>query len=139
RLGGDVTLVDESYNSNPRALEGALHGLAGLPARRRVAVLGDMLELGPYAPVFHEDAGRRAAREGWAPLVTVGPLARLMAEGARAEGLDGAEIASFETSDEAAAAVPDLVRPGDLVLVKGSRGMKLETVVERLKARYKEA
>ena len=139
RLGRGVTLVDESYNSNPRALEGALRGLAGLPAARKVAVLGDMLELGPSAPVFHEEAGRQAAREGWAPLVTVGPLGRRMAEGARSEGLDASEIASFETAEEAAAAVPGLVRPGDLVLVKGSRGMRLETVVERLKARLKEA
>lgn len=138
-LGGGVTVVDESYNSNPRALEGALRGLAGLPARRRVAVLGDMLELGDRGPVFHEEAGRQAARTGWAPLVTVGPLARRMAEGARDEGLDASEIASFAAPEEAAAAVPDLVRPGDLVLVKGSRGMRLETVVDALKARFKEA
>jgi UDP-N-acetylmuramoyl-tripeptide--D-alanyl-D-alanine ligase len=138
RLGGDVVLVDESYNSNPRALEAALGGLAGLPARRRVAVLGDMLELGPHAAVFHEEAGRQAARAGWSPLVTVGPLARRMAEGARSEGLDAAEVASYETAEEAAEAVAGLVRPGDLVLVKGSRGVKLEAVVERLKAGFKE-
>ena len=138
RLGRGVTLVDESYNSNPRALAGALRGLAGLPARRKVAVLGDMLELGSHAPIFHEEAGRQAAREGWAPLITVGPLGRRMAEGALAEGLDASEIASFETPEEAAAAVPDLIRPGDLVLVKGSRGMRLETVVERLKDLFKE-
>ena len=138
RLGREVGLVDESYNSNPRALEAALRGLAGLPARRKVAVLGDMLELGPEAPAFHAEAGRQAARSGWTLLVAVGPLSRRAAEAAREEDGTATEIVSFDTADQAAAAIPDLVRPGDLILVKGSRGMKLEKVVESLTARLKE-
>ncbi len=138
RLGRDVTLIDESYNSNPRALEAALRGLAGLPGRRRVAVLGDMLELGQDGPAFHAEAGRQAARAGWTLLITVGPLSRRMAEAAREAGRDAAEVASFDTAEEAAAVVPGLIRPGDLILIKGSRGIELEKVVESLTAHFKE-
>ncbi len=137
-LGKDVRLVDDSYNSNPIALETALKSLALLPAGRRVAVLGDMLELGAKEREFHLEAGRTAALSGWDLLVTVGPLAGLMAEGAAAAGMDRARIVSFADSGEAARAVPPLVAAGDLVLVKGSRGMKMEKIVESLRERLGE-
>jgi UDP-N-acetylmuramoyl-tripeptide--D-alanyl-D-alanine ligase len=137
-LGKGVRLVDDTYNSNPKALETALKSLALLPAGRRVAVLGDMLELGAKEREFHLEAGRTAALSGWDLLVTVGPLAGLMAEGAAAAGMDRARIVSFADSGEAGRAVPPLVAAGDLVLVKGSRGVKMEKIVESLRERLGE-
>jgi UDP-N-acetylmuramoyl-tripeptide--D-alanyl-D-alanine ligase len=138
RLSGGITVIDDSYNSSPLALESALRGYAHLPARRRIAVLGDMLELGPEAPRYHESAGRQAYKFGWEIVAAVGPLARTIAEGARAEGLAASGILEFATSAEAADALPEFIAPGDLVLIKGSRGVRMERIVERLSAVFKE-
>jgi UDP-N-acetylmuramoyl-tripeptide--D-alanyl-D-alanine ligase len=137
-LGKDIRLLDDSYNSNPGALDAALKTLALLSAPRRVAVLGDMLELGEKEGEFHAGAGRTAARSGWDLLVTVGPLARRMAEGAAAAGMDRARILSFADSVEAAGGLVPLLREGDLILIKGSRGLRMERIVEALKERIKE-
>lgn len=138
RLSRSLQVIDDSYNSNPKALEAALKGLASLPARRRVAVLGDMLELGPTEADFHRQAGRQVAENGWKFLLAVGPLARHIAEGAMAGGLPEGRVLTFSNSDEAAARISALVKDGDLILVKGSRGIKTERVVERLKDDFKE-
>ena len=135
---GGVRVLDDSYNSNPRALETALASLAGLPARRKVAVLADMLELGAGEIEYHRRAGETAARTGWDVLVAVGPLAAHIAEGAAAAGLAASAIHRFPDSGAAATAVAAIVRDGDLVLVKGSRGMRTETIVAALAARGKE-
>ncbi|HEX4824649.1 MAG TPA: UDP-N-acetylmuramoyl-tripeptide--D-alanyl-D-alanine ligase [Candidatus Polarisedimenticolaceae bacterium] len=136
-LPGGVIVVDDTYNSNPEALASVLATLAAsTPPGRRVLVMGDMLELGPEAPEFHRSSGELAARSGVALVVGVGPLARHAVEAARRAGVDaqGADDAA-----QAARLVPPLVRPGDLVVVKGSRGVKLELVVEALVARQGEA
>ena len=138
QLDHGLQLIDDSYNSNPKALEAALKGLASLPAERRVAVLGDMLELGPAEADFHRQAGRQVAADGWDLLLAVGPLARHIAEGAVAAGLPRARVLTFTTSDEAARSISTLIEDGDLILVKGSRGIKIERVVERLKDAFKE-
>jgi UDP-N-acetylmuramoyl-tripeptide--D-alanyl-D-alanine ligase len=130
RLSGGTVLYDDSYNSNPRALEAALASLAGVQAGRRVAVLGDMLELGEKEGEFHRQAGRVLARSGWDVLVAVGPLASLIAEGALESGLDRGSIHLFQDSGSAAARITRLIRPGDLVLVKGSRGIKTDIIVD---------
>jgi UDP-N-acetylmuramoyl-tripeptide--D-alanyl-D-alanine ligase len=141
RLEGGIVLVDDSYNSNPdalsRALESAAAGLAGLTdqgprvAGRRVAILGDMLELGPEAGRFHREAGRRAAELGFDPVVGVGPMAEGMVVGAQAAG---AEAIHLENATAAADWAERCLRPGDLVLIKGSRGIGLDRVVERILA-----
>ena len=134
RLGG-VTVIDDSYNANPTATRQALDVLAReRTAARRVAVIGEMLELGDGAMDLHEDVGRAAARSMVDILLTVGggPAAAL-AKAAIAAGMPAANVQYFATSDEAAAAIAGLVRPGDLVLVKGSRGVRTDRVVERLK------
>jgi UDP-N-acetylmuramoyl-tripeptide--D-alanyl-D-alanine ligase len=136
--GGGVRVYDDSYNSNPRALEAALKSLAALPAARKVAVLADMLELGATAEELHRRAGKVLAAAGWDVLVAVGPLAAAIADGASAAGMSAAMIHRFADAASAAAAMGGIVRPGDLVLVKGSRGMKAEAVVEALAARGKE-
>ncbi|HYU30676.1 MAG TPA: UDP-N-acetylmuramoyl-tripeptide--D-alanyl-D-alanine ligase [Thermoanaerobaculia bacterium] len=119
---GTYTLVDDSYNSNPDAVGKALEGAKQLPGRRWLAVLGDMLELGPEGPRFHREAGELAARLGFAPVLGVGELSRELAADAdwRPDAASAAEWAAAE------------VREGDVLLVKGSRGVKLDQVVRRL-------
>ena len=138
RLRKNIFVIDDSYNSNPRALEAALRSFSTLPARRKVAVLGDMLELGEAAAHFHEEAGQQAKRMGWDVLITVGPLGRFIAEGARSAGMSPDRIFSFTTNDEAADHILSLLREGDLVLVKGSRGIRTEKIVEKMKDALKE-
>ncbi|HOI44178.1 MAG TPA: cyanophycin synthetase, partial [Candidatus Aminicenantes bacterium] len=137
-LPGDIKILDDSYNSNPRALASALRSYSALPARRKVAVLADMLELGPEEKKYHLEAGECAARSGWDILVTIGRLAEDMARGARSAGMPGDRGLSFADSEAAAAAILDIAAAGDLILVKGSRGMKAERVVETLNNRGKE-
>lgn len=133
RFPNGIILIDDSYNSNPAALESALKDLSELEARRKVAVLGDMLELGETQASFHLEAGKQVHRNDWDLLVTIGPLSRQMAEGALQAGMDDRHIASFENSEKAADHVASLLEPGDLVLVKGSRGIRTEIIVQRLK------
>ncbi len=131
-----MTLVDDSYNSNPRALRGALEALsAERGCERRLAVLGEMLELGVETVALHEACGRAAAAAGLSYLVTVGGApARAMAEAAVAAGMPEFAVTHVPASDEAAEAIARVVRTGDVVLVKGSRGIHTEVVAERLKA-----
>jgi UDP-N-acetylmuramoyl-tripeptide--D-alanyl-D-alanine ligase len=137
-LGQGVTLVDDSYNANPLAVEAAVRVLAVAEGRRRrVAVLGDMLELGPTSPDIHRDTGRRVAGHVDV-LVGVGPLAAHLLEGAREAGLASAAVHGFDDAETAAREVPELVEPGDVVLVKGSRGVHTERVVEALASRLGE-
>ena len=133
RLQKNIHLIDDSYNSNPAALESDLKGLAGLPAKRKIAVLGDMLELGKTEAEFHTEAGKQAAEQGWDILVAVGPLSRHMAEGALSAGMKQDQVFLFKDSETAAGEIWSLVQEGDLVLVKGSRGIRMEKVVEKLK------
>jgi UDP-N-acetylmuramoyl-tripeptide--D-alanyl-D-alanine ligase len=139
RFAGGITVIDDSYNSSPLALAMALKSYVHLPAERRVAVLGDMLELGTGEKTYHEEAGQTAGRLGWDIVAAVGPRGRWIAEGARAAGLTAGATPEFEASDGAAEKIPGLLRPGDLVLVKGSRGVRMERIVERLAAYFKES
>ena len=135
RLGGGVTVVDDSYNANPTATRRALEVLAGAATTRRIAVLGEMLELGERSAELHETVGRAAADARVDLLLAVGGApARALAAAAVAAGMPAASVRYFATSDEAADAAAGLVHSGDLVLVKGSRGVKTDRVVERLKA-----
>jgi UDP-N-acetylmuramoyl-tripeptide--D-alanyl-D-alanine ligase len=131
---GGVTVVDDSYNSSPSALAQALEVLAAQDGRyRKAAVLGEMLELGAHAERLHRESGVRAAGSGLAWLVTVGGgPARLMGESAVAAGMPSQAVRHVERSEDAADLVPSFVRDGDLVLVKGSRGVRTDLVVERL-------
>jgi UDP-N-acetylmuramoyl-tripeptide--D-alanyl-D-alanine ligase len=129
RLAAGVTVIDDSYNSNPDAAAKALAGAAALPAARRVAVLGEMLELGPEGPRFHREVGATAAELGFGPVIGVGELARELVAGARS---GGSEALWFAESAAAAAWAADALQPGDVALVKGSRGVRLERVVQAL-------
>ena len=138
RLPGGITLVDDSYNSSPSALKQSLAtvGLATGSARK-VAVLGEMLELGDHAARLHEECGRAAASAGLHLLITVGgPASQAMAQGARAAGMPNEAVVAVSTKEEAADVALRRIRPGDLVLVKGSRGIGTDLVVERLKGEF---
>jgi UDP-N-acetylmuramoyl-tripeptide--D-alanyl-D-alanine ligase len=135
RLGEGLTLLDDCYNSNPVAVEAAVAAL-GLAARgRRVAVLGDMRELGPSAPERHRQTGEAVGGK-LDVLVAVGELAGHFLEGARQAGLGPSALHALPDAAAAAAAVPGLLQAGDAVLVKGSRGVRLESVVDALIARF---
>jgi len=124
------TILDDTYNSSPASAIAALHLLEELPGRR-IAVLGDMLELGDETEPGHRKVGRRA-NDVVAVLITVGPTARLIAEEARALGMDEARVISVDTNAQAIDVLTGLVQAGDVVLVKGSRGMKMEEIVSAL-------
>jgi UDP-N-acetylmuramoyl-tripeptide--D-alanyl-D-alanine ligase len=136
RLRDGVTVIDDSYNANPAATRRALDVLRESPDRvRRVAVLGEMLELGDSAVGLHQDIGRAAAAAGVDLLLTVGGAsAAALGEAAVAAGIGRDRVHHFATSEEAASAAVAMVAAGDLVLVKGSRGVRTDRVVERLKA-----
>jgi UDP-N-acetylmuramoyl-tripeptide--D-alanyl-D-alanine ligase len=125
-----VTLIDDCYNANPMSMRAALDDLEATAARsegaRRVAVLGDMLELGPDELAFHAEIGRHASDTGVELLVTVGPLAVAMCDSFEGEAYATADAA------EAAALAGELIQPGDIVLVKASRGVGLELVCSAL-------
>lgn len=130
----ETFVIDDSYNASPLSMEAALEALKKLPGKRKIAVLGDMLELGKYALEAHEDIGRLAA-QAVDVLVTVGPRSKFMAEAAMAAGINKKNVLSFDSADDARLPVQDLIKKGDLVLVKASRGIHLEKIVEEIKMR----
>jgi UDP-N-acetylmuramoyl-tripeptide--D-alanyl-D-alanine ligase len=131
---GGMYIYDDSYNSNPRALEITLQLIAASEGfKRRVVIVGDMLELGSQEIEYHTAAGRVVAQNKIDVLITAGPLSRHLAEEARRSGVG--EVHSAENSAEAAEIALQVLKPGDIVLVKGSRGMKMETVIDRLRNR----
>ena len=134
KLGRGVTLIDDSYNSSPAAVRKALDVLARESrGTRRIAVLGEMLELGEHSTRLHQEIGAAAAASGLQRLFAVGgPAAQAMAAAAIAAGLPAAAVNYFTKSDEAAPAVTAALRAGDLVLVKGSRGTRTDLVADRI-------
>jgi len=137
RLSRGVTIIDDSYNANPTATKRAIEVVAGSAASRRIAVIGEMLELGERAEELHADVGRAVSRAHLDAIIAVGGApARALADAAVAAGMPVAAVRHVATSDEAADAVAELLRAGDLVLVKGSRGIKTDRVVDRLKSAW---
>jgi len=132
---GEMLVVDDTYNASPQSMQAAFDVivLAG-PARRRVLVLGEMLELGPDSQEFHRRVGRQAAELLPALLLAVGPNARWYLGGAADAGLAPGAAAWARTTDEAIPLLRRAVRPGDIVLIKGSRGIEMERVLEGLRA-----
>ncbi|HWH06958.1 MAG TPA: UDP-N-acetylmuramoyl-tripeptide--D-alanyl-D-alanine ligase [Candidatus Paceibacterota bacterium] len=124
-------LVDDTYNASPAAVEEALNALSLVPGSRRIAVLGDMLELGRYSAEEHTRIGAVAAKT-CDLVVSVGTRARAIAEGARKGGLADTQVLEFSDSKGAAEALKEVVREGDVVLVKGSQSIRTERVTEAL-------
>jgi UDP-N-acetylmuramoyl-tripeptide--D-alanyl-D-alanine ligase len=130
-LPGGLVVIDDCYNANPMSMRAALDDLAAsevIPPTRRVAVLGDMLELGPDEVRFHEEIGAHARAAGVDLLVTVGPLAAAMGPAF------GGQTVAVERAADVVGALRPLLAPGDTILVKASRGVGLEVVAQGLAA-----
>lgn len=127
-----TTIIDDSYNSSPVALHEALNTLEMIETSgRKIAVLGDMLELGTFSPESHKKAGEHVGKIA-SKLFTVGVRARAMAEGALAGGLSEKKIFQFEDSQIAGKELELVLKKGDVVLVKGSQGVRMEKTVEEI-------
>ncbi len=126
-------IIDDTYNASPLSMEAGLETLEKLDAKRKVAVLGDMLEIGKYAIEAHEEIGKYAGKKADI-LITVGTRAKFIAEGARQAGMAKKNIYSFNLAEEAAPEVQKLIKKGDLILVKASHSIGLEKIVEEIKS-----
>jgi UDP-N-acetylmuramoyl-tripeptide--D-alanyl-D-alanine ligase len=132
-----MLVVDDSYNSSPPAMGSVLETLRlSEPRGRRVLVMGDMLELGEMKAALHREAGRRAGAAGIQLLIAVGPLAQETAEAARRAGVENVHY--YADSTACAHSVGELVGDGDLIVVKGSRGVHMGRVVRALTSSFAE-
>jgi len=135
RLAADAVVINDSYNSNPRAMEQMLDLLVAWPgAARRIVVAGQMLELGADSPGLHRRIGRGCAERGVDLLIGVQGDAHCFVEGAVAAGMPAEKAHFFADAAEAGRFCSKVIRPGDVILVKGSRGVHLETAIELLRA-----
>lgn len=132
RCKGDIVILNDAYNANPQSMRAAAAVLGDAQGRRRVAVVGDMKELGPGSEQFHRAVGGYFAQAGADRLIAIGELARFMAEGAKSAGLEQADY--FPTLDAAKNALSREVRAGVTILVKASRSMAFEKIVDFLLA-----
>jgi UDP-N-acetylmuramoyl-tripeptide--D-alanyl-D-alanine ligase len=131
KIGG-VTVLNDCYNSNPKALQSMVDALAAMPGARRIVVAGEMLELGPSAEELHRECGHYIAHRGIDCLLGVRGLAQAMVEAARGRGANAEFVA---TPEEAGEWLARETRDDDVVLLKASRGVKLERALETWKAR----
>jgi UDP-N-acetylmuramoyl-tripeptide--D-alanyl-D-alanine ligase len=130
---GQITIINDAYNANPNSMRAALETLASLaPRNRRVAVLGDMLELGNASEEYHREIGRVAGNLGLHVLACVGPAAQHIA---RASAMSADRVFSYTDAQAAAEDVPNWLTSGDLVLLKGSRSVRLELVAKAIEQR----
>ncbi|TSC68690.1 MAG: UDP-N-acetylmuramoyl-tripeptide--D-alanyl-D-alanine ligase [Parcubacteria group bacterium Gr01-1014_66] len=134
-LGGikNSVVLDDTYNASPTAMHAALDTLRDVPARRRIAVLADMLEIGKYTIQAHQAMGELAASCADI-LVTVGPRGKLIAREALARGMAREQVHELGSATEAGKFLQDILRAGDVVLVKGSQSMRMERAVEEIMA-----
>jgi UDP-N-acetylmuramoyl-tripeptide--D-alanyl-D-alanine ligase len=130
-------VIDDSYNSNPRALSEMIRFVGKLQGwQRKIIVAGEMLELGPEGPELHRGCGREAARAGLELLVGVQGLAQEILEGALEAGMDRSRLKFVPDALQAGDLLARTVRKGDVVLLKGSRGVKLEQAINTLRAQF---
>lgn len=127
-------LIDDTYNAAPAAMNSALETLKSLTAKRKIAVLGDMLEIGKYTLEVHEAVGKSLKKMGVDMLITVGIRGKLIAEAAIRGGLSEKSVFTFTDVNEAATFLESKMQKGDLILVKGSQGVRLEKVVREVMA-----
>jgi UDP-N-acetylmuramoyl-tripeptide--D-alanyl-D-alanine ligase len=132
---GNIRIINDTYNANPISMAKALETLKQMKNQgRKIAVLGDMLELGEKAFDYHFELGRLVAKSGIDLLLTVGKLSFAIGQGAKEQGMNAERILAFENNEQTSAYLIDNLKVDDLVLIKGSRKMKLEEVVVNLKS-----
>ena len=127
---GELTIIDDAYNANPLSMNAALATLAGLDGKRKIAVLGDMLELGETAPELHREVGRKVAELGIDLLLAVGEYKLELSEGAFVDGMD--EVYSAVDTAAALRFLQKKLRAGDIVLLKASNALELSSLVDEL-------
>ena len=132
-MRGNFQIIDDSYNANPDSMREALGLFKKMRATRRIAVLGDMLELGEDAPFLHREVGELLANLGIDAVFTLGNLARETAEKAKEKGVG--DVFFFSDKDKLVRELDLYLRPGDSVLVKGSRNMPMDEIVQELRRR----
>ena len=130
---GEVRLVNDAYNANPASVLAAVDVLSDLPGKRRVMILGDMLELGKHAEELHEQVGRQIASRRVDLLIAVGAMGRYTAQGAAEAGMDAKHFGSVKVAQRS---VAKLLRPGDTVLLKGSRATAMERLVDPIRKAF---
>ena len=123
-------VIDDCYNANPSSTKMALQTIGNMKVNRRIAVLGDMLELGDKTDSLHQEMGAMVPEMNFDMLFTVGEKAMLYVKGAKSKGMKAAY--HFENVQDLIASLTDVVSEGDVLLVKGSRGMHMEQVVEAM-------
>jgi len=137
RFKEGFTVIDDSYNSNPRALMQMIELLSGIPSfTRRILIAGEMLELGRGADALHSQCGTFAAERKVDLVIGVRGLAREIVCGAAAAGMPVSQTHFFLDADSAAGFVKEEMRKGDLILIKGSRGVHLEKVIQKLRDQF---
>ena len=128
-------MIRDCYNASPASMQSGLSVLALLPAKgRRVACLADMLELGEISEAAHREVGKLAVEYGTDVLLTVGAAAHDIARGAEEAGMNPADIYEFDDNESLCQKLPVLLKKGDAILVKGSRGMHLEEVADAIES-----
>jgi len=134
----ETLIIDDTYNASPQAMEEALNTLNFIKAKRKIAVLGDMLELGIHTLEAHEKIGKEAAKVVNL-LITVGTKGKLIAEGAKKYGLDKKNIYSFYSLEETGNFLQKIIKKGDLILIKGSQGVRMEKITKSIMFEPKKA
>jgi UDP-N-acetylmuramoyl-tripeptide--D-alanyl-D-alanine ligase len=125
-----ITIFNDCYNSNPDAARAMLEVLSETPAMRRIAVLGEMLELGSWSERLHAEVGQYAAKIGISALIGIHGSAHHMTDAAIAAGLDRSAVYFFEDPGNAGSLLREIAQPGDAILFKGSRGTRVEKALE---------
>lgn len=138
RRFGDIKIINDTYNANPQSMKQAIEALRDMVTEgRKVLVAGDMLELGTFSGRFHHLVGKQAAESGIDLIVAVGKLAEHIAEGAQEAGMSQKKIKLCAVTKEACEKMAGLIKKGDTILVKGSRAMKMEGIVNELELQFK--
>ncbi|PIV39006.1 MAG: UDP-N-acetylmuramoyl-tripeptide--D-alanyl-D-alanine ligase [Candidatus Omnitrophica bacterium CG02_land_8_20_14_3_00__42_8] len=135
---GDIKIINDTYNANPQSMKQAIEALRDMATEgRKVLFAGDMLELGTFSGRFHHLVGKQAAESGIDLIVAVGKLAEHIAKGAQEAGMSQRKIKLCAVTKEACEKIAGLIKKGDTILVKGSRAMKMEVIVNELELQFK--
>ena len=133
KLPNKTLIISDCYNANPDSMIAAINVVSNLKAKRKMIVVGDMMELGDYAPTAHRNIGKLAAEKGFFAVFSVGQFSKDVAQGAIEGELKEDRVFSFQKLEDLQGGLNTYVKPGDLVLFKGSRAMKLEKAVKNLR------
>ena len=135
---GDIKIINATYNANPQSMKQAIEALRDMTVEgRNILITGDMLELGTFSGRFHHLVGKQAAESGFDLIVAVGKLAEHVSNGAQEAGMSQKKIKLCALTKEAREKVAKLIKKGDTILVKGSRAMRMEEIVNDLESQFK--